>query len=328
VPVPLQRQTATHAHQGEEDHARIRADGVRAAPALADLDLPEPAEGEVRVRVHAASVNGFDLSVARSVLEGMMEHRFPVVLGKDFAGVVDAVGPGVSNYQVRDRVFGVVTKPYLGDGSFAEYVTVPTEVGLAKLPDGVDFVAGAALGLAGAAAVSAVDAAELKPGQSVLVVGATGGVGNQAVQLAAKAGAQVTATAVSEEEKALVSELGATATVDHSGDLVEAVRAVNPDGVDVVLHFAGDPAALLATVRPGGRFVSTIVQPQQLPTDDATVIGIYTHPDPAKLDRLAGYAADGATRVRIQDTFPLDKAPDAFATFTHGTLGKIVITIT
>ena len=103
-----------------------------AAPRLADLDVPEPAEGEVRVRVHAASVNGFDLSVAAGKHADMMEHRFPVVLGKDFAGVVDALGPGVSGYQVGDRVFGVVTKPYLGDGSFAEYVTVPTEVGLAK----------------------------------------------------------------------------------------------------------------------------------------------------------------------------------------------------
>ena len=89
-----------------------------------------------------------------------MEHRFPVVLGKDFAGTVDAVGPGVTDYQVGDRVFGAVTKPYLGDGSFAEYVTVPTAVGIAVLPESIDFVTGAALGLAGSAAIAAVDAAD------------------------------------------------------------------------------------------------------------------------------------------------------------------------
>jgi NADPH:quinone reductase len=299
--------------------------GFGATPQLTDLDVPEPGEGEVRVRVHAASVNGFDLSVAAGYLKDMMEHRFPVVLGKDFAGAVDALGPGVSGYQVGDRVFGVVTKPYLSDGSFAEYVTVPTEVGLAKLPDGIDFVAGAALGLAGAAALSAVDAAELKPGQSVLVVGATGGVGNQAVQLAANAGAQVAATAASDEERALVTGLGADTTVDHRGDVVDAVRQVHPDGVDVVFHFAGDPAQLLTAVRPGGRFVSTIVQPEQLPAEDATVIGIYANPDPATLGRLADHAAEGAARVTIQHTIPLDDAPEAFATFTRGTLGKIVI---
>jgi NADPH2:quinone reductase len=98
----------------------------------------------------------------------MMEHRFPLVLGKDFAGTVDAIGDGVTGYQVGDRVFGVVMKDFLGDGSFAEYVTVPAAVGVARLPEGVAFVEGAALGLAGAAALAA--------GQTVLVAGATGGV--------------------------------------------------------------------------------------------------------------------------------------------------------
>jgi NADPH:quinone reductase len=81
-----------------------------AAPELIDIAVPTPEEGEVRVRVHSASVNGFDLAVAGSRLNGMMEHRFPVVLGKDFAGTVDAVGAGVEGVAVGDRVFGVVTK--------------------------------------------------------------------------------------------------------------------------------------------------------------------------------------------------------------------------
>lgn len=82
----------------------VTEDGV--TPELVELAVPEPGEGEVRVRVHAASVNGFDLSVAGGRLKGMMEHRFPVVLGKDFAGTVDAVGPGVSDYRVGDRCSG------------------------------------------------------------------------------------------------------------------------------------------------------------------------------------------------------------------------------
>lgn len=160
----------------------------------------------------------------------------------------------------------------------------------------------------------------------MLVVGATGGVGTQAVQLATQAGAHVTATAASAAEEALVRDLGAAATVDHGGNLVDAVRTANPDGVDVVLHVAGDPAPLPATLRPGGRIVSTIIQPQQLPTDDATVIGIYTVPDPATLDRVAAAAAAGVTRLTIQASFPLEKASDALATFAGGTLGKVVIT--
>jgi NADPH:quinone reductase len=108
--------------------------GFDTAPTLTDLDVPEPAEGEVRVRIRAASVNGFDLAVAAGYTKDYMEHRFPLVLGKDFAGEVDAIGAGVTDYAVGDRVFGTVTKPYLGDGSVAEYVTVPTAVGLARCP--------------------------------------------------------------------------------------------------------------------------------------------------------------------------------------------------
>ena len=158
------------------------------APELLEISEPVPTAGEVRVRVRAASVNGFDLAVAAGYVKGMMEHRFPVVLGKDFAGEIDAVGPDVEGFAVGDRVFGVVTKAYLGDGSFGEYVTVPTAVGLAHLPDSIEFTEGAGLGLAGAAAVASIDAAGLQPAQTVLVSGATGGVGVQAVQLAARAG--------------------------------------------------------------------------------------------------------------------------------------------
>jgi NADPH:quinone reductase-like Zn-dependent oxidoreductase len=300
----------------------------RTTPELVDLELPEPAEGEVRVRVHAAAVNGFDTAVANNYLEGMMEHRFPVVLGKDFAGVVDAVGPGATGYHLGDRVFGVVTKPFLGDGSFAEYVTVPVSIGITTLPGEIDFADGAGLGLAGTAAVTILDAAHLQPGQTVLVVGATGGVGNQVVQLAAKTGAHVLATASSAEEQSLVTELGADATVDYaSGDIAEAVRRAHPEGVDVAIHLAGDPAPLLRAVRSGGRFISTLLgSAAQLPSEDATVIGIYANPDAATLDRVARLHLDGVSRVRVQDTFPLDQAASALDAFGRGTLGKLIIT--
>jgi NADPH2:quinone reductase len=300
-----------------------------AAPQVTDVEIPEPGDGEVRVHVHAASVNGFDTAVANSYLKDMMEHRFPVVLGKDFAGTVDALGPGVSDYQVGDRVFGVVTKPYLGDGSFAEYVTVPTAVGLAKLPDGIDFAEGAALGLAGAAALAAIDAAQFQPGQTTLVAGATGGVGNQAIQLAARAGATVIATAHTLQEQQLVTDLGAAETVDYTADVTTAVREHHPDGVDVLLHLAGDPAALLPALRPGGRFVSTLIMsPEQLPTENVTVIGIYANPDQATLDRCASNHATDLTRVHIQQTYTLDEVPTALADFAGGTLGKLSITTT
>jgi NADPH:quinone reductase-like Zn-dependent oxidoreductase len=301
--------------------------GFGADPETRELDVPEPAEGEVRVHVRAASVNGFDLAVASGYLKDMMEHRFPVVLGKDFAGTIDAVGPGVTGYALGDRVFGVVTKPHLGDGSFAEFVTVPVAVGLAKLPESVTFTDGAALGLAGAAAVAAFDASDAQAGQTVLVVGATGGVGTQVVQLAVKAGARVIATAHTAQEQQHVTDLGAAEVVDHTGDVAAAVLRAHPQGVDAVIHLAGDPAPLLATVRNGGRLISTLLgSPDGLPAENATVIPVYANPTPATLDRVADNQATRHTSVRIQQVYGLDDAPAALAAFASGTLGKLVIT--
>lgn len=299
-----------------------------AAPQVADIAVPEPAEGEVRVRVRAASVNGFDVAVAAGYIKGMMEHRFPVVLGKDFAGTIDAVGAGVTGFDTGDRVFGVVTKAYLGDGSFAEYVTVPVSVGLAKLPDNVSLTEGAALGLAGTAALAAIDAAGLTAGQRVLITGATGGVGAQAVQLAAQAGAEVIATANTDRERDHVIALGATQIVDYTEDVAAATLAFQPEGVDVVIHLAGDPAALLPALRAGGRFISTLIySPEQFPAEAVTVIPIIANPTPETLNRLADYRAQDRTLVTIQKVYELEQAPAALTDFAGGTLGKIVITV-
>ena len=300
--------------------------GFDTAPTLTDLDVPEPAEGEVRVRIHAASVNGFDLAVAAGYTRDYMEHRFPLVLGKDFAGEVDAIGAGVTDYAVGDRVFGTVTKPYLGDGSFAEYVTVPTAVGLAPLPETVSFTDAAALGLAGSAAHGIIDAAALEPGQTLLVAGATGGVGTQVLQLAAAAGAQVIATAHTDPERELVTRLGADVVVDHQADLAAQVRAAAPGGVDAIAHLAGD-ASVVELVCEGGRFASTLVQsPEQVPTQTATVIPVFANPTREVLDQCAQSLASGDTTLTVQQVFPLDQLQAAFNTFGQGTLGKVVIT--
>jgi NADPH:quinone reductase and related Zn-dependent oxidoreductases len=273
-------------------------------------------------------VNGFDIAVANGRLKGMMEHRFPVVLGKDFAGTVDAVGAGVTDYAPGDRVFGVVTKPYLGDGSFAEYVVVHVSTGMAKLPQTVDFPEGGALGLAGAAAMAAVDAAGLDAGKTVLIAGATGGVGNQVIQLAATAGAHVIATVHSTAEKVLVNTLGAAEVVYYMEDIATQVLAVHPRGVDAVVHLAGAPAPLLSALRPGGRLVSTVLSsPDQLPSERAVVVPVHADPTRATLERLAENQASGRTRVVIQRSYTLDETTSAFADFNRGTLGKVGIII-
>ena len=185
---------------------------------------------------------------------------------------------------------------------------------------------GAALGLAGAAAHGVIEGAAIEPGHTIVVVGATGGVGSQVVQLAAAAGARVIATAHTDAERELVTHLGADATVDHTGDLSAQIRETAPDGVDAVIHLAGDPGAV-ALVRDGGRFVSTLVQsPDQVPTQTASVVPVYANPTREILDQLAQMVATGQITVTVQQVFPLQQTHAALAAFGQGTLGKLVIT--
>lgn len=183
----------------------------------------------------------------------MMEHSFPAVLGKDFAGTVEELGEGVRGLALGDPVFGVMMKPSIGEGSFGQYVTVPAGLGITRNPVGLELPQAGALGLAGAAALQAVDALRLVPGEVVLVVGATAGVGALAVQLATAAGAVVIATGRPGPDELFLRELGATHVVDYGQDLAEGVWALSPSGVDGVLHLAGDGGSLAELIRPGSR---------------------------------------------------------------------------
>jgi NADPH:quinone reductase-like Zn-dependent oxidoreductase len=218
----------------------------------------------------------------------------------------------------------VVTKPFLGDGGFGEYVTVPEQIGIAKLPEGVDVTAAGGLGLAGTAAVDALDATAPQAGETVLISGATGGVGAIAIQYAAAAGAKVIATARPGEEAELVRGLGAHQVVDHTGDLPAQVRQASPEGVDVIVHLAGDGSVLAELLTAKGRIASTVgFGPDQHPA--ATFI--MANPVPGTLDRLAGDLAAGRLTVPIERTYPLEEVPAAFGDFAGGTRGKIAITI-
>jgi NADPH:quinone reductase-like Zn-dependent oxidoreductase len=302
---------------------------VPSAPAVTEVETPRPEAGELLVKVAVSSVNGFDISVAAGRLQGMMEHRFPLVPGMDFAGTVEALGDGADGFSAGDAVFGVARKPFLGGGTMAEYVTVPAGYGVALLPAGLDVKEAGALGLAGTAALDSVDAAAPAEGETVLVSGATGGVGALAVQLAAARGARVIATARPGAEAGFVAGLtdAGVHLVDYAGDLDAQVRALAPDGVDAVVHLAGDGAQLAGLLRPGGRIASTLGLTQEAAGRlDVTVHPIMADPNPQTLTALAGQAAAGALRVPVTATYPLEQAPEAFTAFSAGTVGKIAVT--
>jgi NADPH:quinone reductase-like Zn-dependent oxidoreductase len=294
-------------------------------PALReDLPTPQAGEHEVVVRVHASSVNPADAAIAAGLLAGMFEHEFPVILGRDFAGVVEHAGPGVMRYGLGDWVYGFLmhADPTVKRGSWAEQVTVREDRVAAK-PDGIDLVAAGAAPLAGIAAIMALDALALAPGNTLLVVGATGGVGSLAVQLAHAAGVHVIAPALPEDDVYL-SGLGVTEIVPREGDVAAAVRERHPDGVDAVLDllsFAPDHAGLLGE---GGRLASPLGAAGEGPGR----VNVIASPDPQMLARLGGLLDEGALRVPIQRVYGFEEAGEALAALgAEHTQGKLALTI-
>jgi len=298
------------------------------APAVLDVAAPAAGDGQVLIRVEAASVNGFDLAIAAGRIWDSMPADFPVVLGRDYAGTVAAVGAGVDGFEVGQPVAGIVTGPRLGPGSIGEHYVAAAGKVTAR-PVAVLAVDAAAVGLAGVTAATAMDVLGVGVGDTLLVSGATGGVGSFAVQLAAADGARVIATAAAGEASEFVSSLGARDVVDFTGDLAAAVRDVAPDGVTAVLHAAGDASALAQLLAPGGRLVSLQgATLEQTGRDDIAVTPIQSKYTPERMGRLLDAVAAGRLRVAVGKTFALADATEAlewFADLRH--LGKVVVTL-
>jgi NADPH:quinone reductase len=301
-------------------------DGFGTPPGLRD-DIPTPAHGanQLLVGVHASSVNPADAFIASGAAGDMLEHEFPIVLGRDFAGVVEKVGSGVTEYRVGDEVFGFVpfADPTVRDGSWAELIAVPEGMQASAKPGSVDFTEAGAAPLAGISAIDAFDALAPAEGDTVLVVGAAGGVGSFFVQLAASVGARVIAPALPEDEGYL-RRLGVGEIVARGHDLAAHVREAHPEGVDAILDVVSQSPDD-ALLKPGGRLASTLGAAEVGPGR----FNVMAEPTPAKLGRLAGLLDDGALRVSIQRTYPLAQAGDALTALgaTH-TQGKLGVTIT
>jgi NADPH:quinone reductase-like Zn-dependent oxidoreductase len=297
-------------------------------PAVIDVPIPGPGPGEVQVRVKAASVNAYDTFVAMGAAKTYMSYAFPVVLGGDVAGTVEAVGEGVDVFSPGDRVFGMMgMKGAIHDGSFGELAT-PQAAALARTPETVADEQAGSLGVAGTTAMSAVNAVELTEGSSVLIVGATGGVGTIAIQLAAARGAHVIAS-VRPGDEDVVHGLGAADTVDYTGDLAKVVRERYPDGVDALLDLVNRApetfATLVGLVSKGGRATSVVGAAGEASEIDAVDVS-NTSGDPAHLDALGALVAAGTVRIHVQRTYPLVEAAKALADFTNEhTVGKRII---
>jgi NADPH:quinone reductase-like Zn-dependent oxidoreductase len=300
-----------------------------AAPAVADIDETRaPGAGEVLVRVQASSINPLDGGIAAGMLAGMIPHEYPITLGRDFAGVVEQVGEGVTSIAVGDEVLGEVPgmAAPVHDGAWAERIVVGEQV-LAKKPAGVDTDQAGAAPLVSLTALATIDALELSAGQTVLVVGATGGVGSIVVQLAKAAGATVVAPGLPEDEQFL-HDLGVDEVLPREGDLVAAVRERYPNGVDALVDAVTpyQPTPYDGVLTDGGRVASPTNAAGEGPGRTNVMHAAIL--DRESLDRVAGLLADGTIEVPIQRTYELDQAPEALQALQAGhTRGKIAIRV-
>jgi NADPH:quinone reductase-like Zn-dependent oxidoreductase len=307
--------------------------GFGIQPEVVDLPVPELGPGDVLVRVRAAGMNPFDWKVIDGALEGVVEHRFPVVMGSDGAGVVEAVGADVTRFRPGDRVYGQFMKVALGVGSYAEYTVGRADAKLARIPDGLSFTVAAALPTASVTAYQAIQEARLEPGRTILVNGASGGVGQSAVQFAGDLGARVLATSPPDLADHLRG-LGAAEVVDFTrGPTAEQVLATHPDGIDAVLDLvsrSGEADSLVDLLRPGGVAISTngALDPEAMAARELRGINFFSTVTPEALEQVAELAVGGRLRVMIDAEVPLEDAPAAVARARAGhARGKTVVVI-
>lgn len=297
---------------------------------LREVERPEPLPTEVLVRVHAAGVNPVDWKTRAGRGMARVLGDPPFTVGWDVAGVVEALGFGVTRFAEGDAVFGMPRFPRAAS-AYAEYVTAPSRQ-LARAPDGLGFREAGAMPLAGLTAWQAlVETAGVGEGDRVLVQGAAGGVGHLAVQIAKARGAHVLGTARTDKH-AFLRGLG----VDEPIDYAEQDVAAAAGEVDVVLDLLGSRETGLASVaclRRGGLLISVPSGADREVLRTAAergrrATGILVEPDGAALESLAELVAEGRLRVELAEALPLAAAARAHEIGERGrTRGKLVLDV-
>jgi NADPH:quinone reductase-like Zn-dependent oxidoreductase len=289
---------------------------------LVEVPVPRPADGELLVRIGAASLNPVDWKIREGRYPVVKEDRLPYALGRDYAGVVVARGGGAADFAEGEAVYGLLDPAH---GGFAEYVAVRGDEAAAR-PASLDAVAAAALPLAGLTAWQGLFThGRLVAGQRVLVHAGSGGVGHLAVQFAKARGAHVIATA-STPHVDFVRSLGADEVVDYKKQRFEDIVRE----VDLVYDLLGGDtqARSWAVLRRGGALVSTLQEPSQ---DEAARRGVralrYTaQPSRADLGEIAALVDAGRVQPHVSAVSPLRDARSALQAVEEGhTLGKAVL---
>ena len=269
----------------------VREYGGRAE--IVALPAPEVEPGHILIKIAAAGMNPMDRSIASGVWKSVMAATFPMILGFDVAGVVADIGEETTRFGVGESIMGQLLLPPVGAfGTYAEYVAVSEQATLTRIPSGVDPAVAAAAPTAGMSGLAIVDSLAPLDEKTVLIVGAAGGVGSFATQLAVNAGAEVIAS-VRRENVARMQTYGVAETVDHTAaPLAELVARSHPEGIDVlidVVNDADDFAALAALVRQGGSALTTryVADVDALAAKGVTAINFQLPASSELLERIA-----------------------------------------
>ncbi|MBL6449136.1 NADP-dependent oxidoreductase [Fulvivirga sp. 29W222] len=289
---------------------------------------PEPGEGELLVKIKASGINPVDAKLAHGYMKDRLPHEFPMILGWDMAGIVEKRGHGARRFSVGDEVYAYARRPELNNhGTFADYITIP-ESYLAKKPINISFEEAGAIPLAGLTAYQSIlEVGKLKLGDTVMILGASGGVGSFAVQLAKYEGAQVIAVA-SKDNHAYLKELGADHCLDYKDQKIEEVIwDIAPEGVDLVFDAVGGDTTLQGArcLKEGGRLVSITHKGDGLP-DHIDFHYVFTEPNSRQLDHIREMVEAGTLKVKITKAYRLDDINDALEQIETGhTTGKIIV---
>ena len=298
---------------------------------LHTLPVPLPGPGEVLIELHAAGVGVWDASVRDGSWQPYGRPRFPLVLGTDGAGTVVAKGPRVRRFDIGDRVWASdYTNPK--GGFYAEYVAVNIEH-VGNVPRRLDFLEAAAGMTTGLTALQGVDdALRVHKDETVLVFGATGGVGTLAIQFAKRKHARVLATASGSEATALVKKLGADGVFDaRHADAIERLKTLAPQGMDAALVLAGSDSleACLDLVKADGRIAyPNGVWPEPRKRRKVQVLSYNAESNPHVFERLEQATSEARLKVPIAAEFPLEETAKAHERLQEGhILGRIVLRI-
>ncbi|RDV14897.1 NADP-dependent oxidoreductase [Pontibacter diazotrophicus] len=291
------------------------------------VDVPELKEGEVLVRIKAAGVNPVDTAVREGYLKDFLPYEFPVIPGWDVAGVVEDRGFSARRFNVGDEVYAYARRPKVQYGTFAEYIVIP-ETYFARKPENLSFEEAAGIPLVGLTAYQSLyDAGNLQENQTVLILGASGGVGSLAIQLAKVKGATVIGVA-SEKNHGFMKELGADHTVDYKDNHVgNAVKEIFPDGVDLIFDCASGETLeqSLAALKKNGTLVSILNHGENI-DKSINFHYVFVEPNARQLEHLRELAESGKLKVHVSNTYSLDETAEAMQQIqTLHTTGKIVI---